>query len=288
MKVQAAIYRYVDERRKAGRFRGRTPQSVEGVLLQFCESCGPIETSQITQRHVQKWLEAEYERVCASTLYRKFSVLQVFCDWLRKRDLLKLDPFRDLDAPKKPDAMPRSLTRDQTEKLFANLPDTRAELVCSLIFQSALRIGEVAKIEVGMIDFTNWTAVIEGKGQKQRIVPIFEETQPILLRYLSEFPARSGPLIRSYSRPHQPMTATYLGKLVGRWMTAAGIKSHAYDGVSAHAGRHTAATDTYAQSKDIRAVQQLLGHASLQTTQVYVKSSAENIRLAGSGRKYGA
>ena len=288
MKVQSAVYRYVNERTKAGRFRGDTPRSVEGILNQFAVSCGELDASLITRTQVQTWLESEYERVGASTLYGKFSVCRVFCDWLRQRDLLKVDPFRDMEAPRKPDSLPRSLSQEQCEKLFANLPDTRAELICSLIFQSGLRAGEVATLQVGMIDFQAWTVKVTGKGRKERAVPIFEETQPILRAYLTEFPARSGPLIRSYTRSHQGMTPSHIGRLVRTWMYAAGIKDHAYDGVSAHAGRHTAATDIYEQSKDIRAVQQFLGHSSLSTTQVYVKGSAENIRLAGSGRRYRA
>lgn len=286
MRLQSAVYRYVEERTKAGRFRNHTPKGVGYSLDGFAASCGDIDTGQLTRRHVQRWLEAEYERVAASTLYRKFSECQVFCAWLRQRGLLKSDPFRDLEPPKKPDYVPRSLTAEQTEKLFANLPDIRAELVCSLIFQSALRIGEVATLQVGRIDFKTWQATVVGKGDKERVVPIFDETQPILRAYLSQFPARTGPLIRSYLRPTQGVTAVHLGRLVSAWMYEAGIKEHAFDGVSAHAGRHTAATDTYEQSKDIRAVQQFLGHSSLETTQRYIRGSAENVRRAGAGRTY--
>ena len=288
MKVQAAVFRYVDQRTKAGRFRGQTPRSVTYPLSRFAECCGEIEVSQLTKVHIRRWLEEEYARVGPSTLYQRFTMCAAFTKWLQAEGLLKTDPFYGLEPPKKPDALPRSLSQEQCEKLFANLPDLRAELICSLIFQSALRIAEVSRLEVGWIDFKDWTARVFGKGQKERVVPIFEETQPILSRYMIEFPARSGPLIRSYQHPQRGITPDRIGFLVSQWMYECGIKERPYDGVSAHAGRHTAATDTYEQSKDIRAVQQFLGHSSLQTTQRYVQSSAENIRLAGSGRKYRA
>jgi site-specific recombinase XerD len=286
MKIQSAIERYVDQRTRAGRFRGRTPRTVGYILWQFVDHVGEIDTAQLTKRHIEGWVSSQHSRVRESTIYSRFSTLRAFCNWLRREELLRSDPFRDLDPPKKPEALPRSLTVEQVEKLFANLPDARAEVICSLIFQSALRVAEVASLEVGRIDLRDWTAKVWGKGTKERIVPIFEETQPLLLAYLAQFPARSGPLVRSYLRPAQGVTPTHITKLVSDWMYQAGIKAHAFDGVSAHAGRHTAATDTYERSKDIRAVQQFLGHSSLDVTQKYVKGSAAAIRAAGEGRKY--
>lgn len=287
MRLQAAVFQYVDARKKAGRFRGKSPVHISYCLTAFSDATGPdLDTSRLTKRHVQKWLEAQHELVGPSTFHWKFTQLRLFTAWLQHEGMLRSDPFRDLETPKKPDNLPRSLSPEQCEKLFRNLPDLRAELICSLIFQSALRVSEVASLEVGRIDFTSWVATITGKGDKERPVPIFEETQPILLAYLRQHPARSGPLIRSLSRPTKGITGPRISKLVSEWMYAAGIKQHANDGISAHAGRHTAATDTYEQSKDIRAVQQFLGHSSLSTTQIYVRGSVQNIRTAGQGRQY--
>lgn len=286
MRMQAAVVRYVDQRTKAGRFRGTSARHIGGALLQFSDFTGELDTSKLTKRHVRQWLESEHERVGPSTYHWKFTQLRLFCAWLRREGQMRSDPFRDLEPPKKPNNLPRSLTPEQCEKLFRNLPDLRAELVCSLIFQSALRVSEVASLEVGRIDFTSWVATITGKGEKDRVVPIFEETQPVLLAYLAQFPARSGPLIRNLARPTKGITGHHITRMVSDWMYAAGIKQHANDGVSAHAGRHTAATDTYDRSKDIRAVQEFLGHSSLSTTQIYVRGSVQNIRAAGQGRRY--
>lgn len=286
MRVQSAVFRYVEARTKAGRWRGRSPVHIEYALIAFADSVGDLDTSRLTKRHVVRWLEDQHAKVGPVTLYWKFSQLRSFCHWLQDEKLLGHDPFRTLEPPKRPASLPRSLSPEQAEKLFANLPDTRAELICSLIFQSALRVSEVASLEVGRIDFTNWEVTIFGKGEKQRTVPIFAETQPLVLAYLSEFPARSGPLIRSYQHPNRGITGKRISVLVAQWMYDAGIKAHAGDGVSAHAGRHTAASHTYEQSKDIKAVQEFLGHSSLSTTQIYVRGSAAAIRAAGEGRKY--
>lgn len=286
MKLQSAAIRYVEQRTKSGRFRGQTPRVIERCLLQFCAHVGDIDVSRLRERHVRSYLEDQHGKVLESTICAKYSHLAGFCRWLVRFGHLESDPCLHIDPPKKPESIPRAMSPEETEKLFANLPDIRAELVCSLIFQSALRIGEVASLEVGWVDFTNWQTKVRGKGDKERVVPIFAETQSVLLAYLQRFPARSGLLIRSYTYPTRGLGAHHLSRLVAKWMYEAGIKRHAWDGVSAHAGRHTAATDTYEQSKDIRAVQQFLGHASLNTTQMYLKGSVAAIRAAGEGRKY--
>lgn len=286
MRVQSAVFRYIDARRKAGRWHGTSHVNIGYALSDFADSVGELETAKLTKRHVRAWLEDQHDKVGATTLYWKFSQLRSFCRWLQDEKLLSHDPFRTLEPPKRPANLPRSLSPEQAEKLFANLPDLRAELICSLIFQSALRVSEVASVEIGRIDFTNWEVTVRGKGEKERTIPIFAETQPILLAYLSEFPARSGPLIRSYQFPTRGIKGPRISTLVSQWMYEAGIKDHANDGVSAHAGRHTAASHTYERSKDIKAVQEFLGHSSLSTTQIYVRGSAAAIRLAGEGRKY--
>lgn len=287
MRVQSAAFRYVDERRQAGRFRGDTPRNTGYTLSQFADFVGPdLDTSQLTVRHIRGWVGSMTGTVADSTVHKKFTTLRSFFVWLYRNKLISTQPFRDLDAPKKPEALPRALTADQMTALFAVVPDLRGELICSLMVQSGLRAGEVATAEVGKIDFARRVMLVVGKGGRERRVPLFDETWEILDRYLNAHPARSGRLIRSYRHPNRGISAQAVSKLLSEWCWNAGIKSRPFDGISAHALRHTCATDVVEQSGNVKAAQELLGHANLATTNIYVKMSVENVRRAAAGRTY--
>ena len=284
MKVEKAALRYVDSRTKQGRFRGRTPVGQTSTLLDFAEFVGDIDTSALTRDHVQRWVESQ--KVALSTLSTYFSTVRAFCLWLVIEGHVKSDPCRAIDPPKKPSGVPRRLRREQVEKLFANLPDARAELICSLMVQEGLRCAEVAALQLAHIDFEEGVLIVSGKGQKQRLVPISEETLRSLRKYLAERPATTGPLIRSVFKTRQGVTAQHVSKMVGDWMTAAGIKSHAYDGTAAHALRHTAASDMVRGGANVRAVQVFLGHSSLAVTERYLGWDVADLRKAAGGRSY--
>ena len=109
--------------------------------------------------------------------------------------------------------------------------------------QQGLRCCEVARLQLGDLDRVNGLMLIVGKGGHERVLPIIEETAEAVDAYLTEYPAFAGPLVRSYSDPHRGLASATITKLVRVWVGDAGIKRARHDGVSAHAFRHTAATD---------------------------------------------
>jgi integrase-like protein len=127
---------------------------------------------------------------------------------------------------------------------------------------------------------------VNGKGGHQRVLPVSDETWDAVLAYLREHPTTAGPLIRSYLNPHRGVNPAYISTLVGRWMSDAGVKQRSRDGRSAHALRHTAATDMLRAGAHLRDVQQALGHASLSTTQKYLPWVVGSLKEAMSGRTY--
>lgn len=141
---------------------------------------------------------------------------------------------------------------------------------------------------MGDIDFIGGAIQVRGKGgrgQVTRIVPLTQQTRDAIVAYLDEHPVRSGPLIRNY-RNGRAMTKEHIGRLISRIMYDAGIKAGPYDGRSSHANRHTAAVDVLEESGDLQAVQQMLGHQSLSTTGVYLRSRVGPLRDAMGGRAY--
>lgn len=208
-------------------------------------------------------------------------MVRTFCRWLVAERLLRRDPTAGIGRVRQPRQVPRGLTADRVSALWLVLPDVRAELIVTLMVQEGLRCGEVARLEVGDLDWAGRVVLVHGKGGHERVLPLSAQTAGSLSRYLSERPATAGPLVRSYTRPGQAILPGRISHLVGRWMRDAGVAA------SGHALRHTAATDMLRAGAHVRDVQTALGHASLATTQRYMPWVVGDLRVAMGGRQYG-
>jgi site-specific recombinase XerD len=152
--------------------------------------------------------------------------------------------------------------------------------VC-LEVQEGLRACEVVGLELGDVDVDERQLLVRvGKGGHERVLPISGETWDAMEKYLGEYPAKAGPLIRSYIHPTRAISAHYVSRLVSEWMHGAGVND------SGHALRHTMATDSLRNGAHIRDVQAALGHKSIATTQVYLPLLVHDLRSAMGGRSY--
>ena len=289
--LESLALRYVADRTSRGRFHNDTPRKVTNILLNFAASVGPdLPANRLTRRHVETW--ASSLTVSPSTARNRISTVRAFCQWLAK-DHVRSDPARDLEIPRLPRSIPRGMKSTSVSRLYTVLPDRRAELIISLMVQEGLRCMEVSSLQLGDVDFLdNLLFIRAGKGGHQRILPITRETRSAIDAYLATHPASHGPLIRGYVRndptrsTHLPMRPGTISKYVSDWMKEAGLKSFPKDGVSAHALRHTAATDMLRSGAHLRDVQAALGHSSLATTQRYLPTIVHDLRVAMEGREY--
>jgi integrase/recombinase XerC len=181
------------------------------------------------------------------------------------------DYSAQLPAVRQGRTVPRAIDTERLGKLVAILPDRRAKAIVWLMFGCGLRCCEVASLNVEDWSRYDGSARVVGKGGHERIVPVHPVVAAALEDYLAEVPATSGPLIRSTRVPWRALGADTLSGMVSEWMGAAGIKRAARDGVSAHALRHTAASEMFDACHDLTVVQEFLGHAHLQTTAVYLR-----------------
>lgn len=209
------------------------------------------------------WLSSKEWRPNTMRSYR--ASLVAFFAWAQADGLRQDNPARKVP----PVRMPRGLPRPTPEQMYreaALAAEPRVRLMIHLAAMCGLRRGEIARLKYEDVveDLLGWSLRIQGKGGHVRYVPLPRELAIELRR------ERSGWVFPSSARPG-PLTPAHVGKLVARALP---------DNWTCHTLRHRCGTVAYAKSKDLRAVQELLGHARTDTTALYTKIPASSIRQA--------
>ncbi|QWT17038.1 tyrosine recombinase XerC [Collinsella sp. zg1085] len=221
------------------------------------------------------------------TIAAHVSALKSFHRWLLKQGLIDEDPTAVMSAPQIPHTLPHTLTHAQMEELLAlprgNEPeDIRDQCMLELLYATGARISELAGLTLDSFETDMQTVHLFGKGSKERIVPLYTRAQTAVQTYIHS--ARSVLLDKS-SRKEQTSALFISGH--GRAMDAAALRYRFKKlcrtlglpaDISPHAMRHTFATDLLEGGADLRVVQELLGHASLSTTQIYTHIHPEHLR----------
>ena len=243
-------------------------------------------TEQLDLELLRDWLwHGSQAGLAKSTLARRSAAVRGLTAWLAREGQAGMDAAARLKAPKADHHLPRVLTRQQMDGILEGLivktqdgePGTLRDLaIVELLYASALRVGEVAGLDVDSIDLDRLTVRVLGKGSKERVVPFGVPAKSAIVDYIE----RGRPCFM-----HQPTRALFLGARGGRIGTRAIYELvarllHAMPGSGGsgpHTLRHTAATHLLDGGADLRAVQELLGHASLGTTQLYTHVSVERL-----------
>jgi integrase/recombinase XerC len=279
------ISTYINERVATRSFTKRTAVNNRYILRAFIDCC-PDDFARTRRRHVVRWMESQGHCTTA-TIGTRLGTVRAFTKWATARGLVAVDPCASIDTPTRPRRQPRAMDADDIELLLSTAPDSRLALALSLMVCEGLRLSEATGLQVGDLDWVRRTVTVIGKGDKQRTVHMTPATADAVRRYLSEWPATSGPLIRSAKDGVSAVTSSYIGKLVTDHMRANGLKGWARDGRSAHALRHTYASDLVDAGATIVAVAELMGHANVQTTMIYQRGiRLEEVRRVVEGRPY--
>lgn len=274
------VLTYVGERTRMGELTGESPRTYRKSLWPFVRFAGAdLAVSKVNRRHVERWLQSM--KVAPATMRQRLSALRSFSAWCVEHGYMKKDPTVGIKGARQPRSVPpRGLPGLAVASLFESCADARAELLVSLMVNEGLRCIEVSRLEVGDVDAEHRAVLITGKGGHQRVLPISEETWALLRTYLGYFPATAGPLVRSYRNPRKGLSAHYISMMVGQLMKDAAVAE------SAHALRHTAATDMLRGGAHVRDVQAAMGHANLKTTERYLPWCVNDLRDAMGGRTY--
>lgn len=259
-------------------------------LASHAEERGAVTVDALDLELLRDWLWASSNRgLSAATLARRSASVRGFTRWLVADGRLAADPAARLRAPRSGSRLPRVLTREQMDGLLVGLgvrADTgdagaiRDLALVELLYASALRVSELTGLDLGDLDLDRLTVRVLGKGAKERVVPFGvparRALEDWLIRGRGELDAgRAGDALflgargaRLGTRAVYETVSALLGELPGSGPAGP------------HALRHTAATHLLDGGADLRAVQEILGHASLGTTQIYTHVSAERLRQA--------
>lgn len=254
-------------RREVTRATGTRQRS---VLRSFAASYGHREVKQLSAVDVERWIGERAPHLAPGSRRYEVATLRQFMQWLRRERHIRTDPMLNVKNPKVPRRVPRALSRDETARIWEALPDDRARAMFALMRGLGLRRCEVLAAQVGDWDQTVKTLHVTGKGGHQRVVPVPDVVAVHLARYLAGARITAGPMIRTLDGT-RGISNCYVGVLVRQWMELAGVKTGAYDGKAAHSLRHTLASEVADVEPDLRVVQDLLGHVSLSSTQVYLR-----------------
>lgn len=274
--------RFLTHLRAARSYSPHTLRAYAKDLEAFLRREPGLDPSAIERVHVRAYLadlqkEGTFSR---ATVLRRMSALRSFVKFLRANGVLKGNPLFGVPLPKRQRPLPKFLTEAEMSELFAvpSGPDRRAHLrdkaLLELIYSSGLRRSEVIALSVGDVDFLSGTVRVFGKGSKERVVPVGDSALQSLRAHIEDRRSRSDSEPLFVNNRGTRLSDAGLGFLLGRWIKTSALKKK----ISPHVLRHSFATHLMNHGCDIRLVQEMLGHSSLQTTQIYTHVSLDRMK----------
>lgn len=219
--------------------------------------------------------------ISARTLARQLSTFRSFYDFLIQQNKLSQNPAKNVKAPKQPKPLPKSLDVDLTQQLLeqplTTWQDVRDQAIFELLYSGGLRVAELASLDLspGLDNLqSGWVRVI-GKGKKMRQAPVGHQAQQAIANWLA--------IRAEHAQPDE--TAVFVnrsGKRLGirsiqQHLDQRTLKAGLPTKMSPHRLRHACATHVLESSGDLRAVQEMLGHANISTTQIYTKLDLQHL-----------
>ena len=276
------VREFLADRRAVGVYTHDTARIVARRFVSLDRHFGRRPLNQLTDRMVESWL-ASIGHLAPNSRAAYVSTVRMFTRWLVDRGKLRADPCASLPPQKRARSVPRALSAEEMERLFAVCRDDRDRAIIWLEYGVGLRRVEVARACWEDYDPERRILLVHGKGGKERIVPLLAPVADAVERLRVR--GNTGPILRSKNDPAAGLTPQTVGRLAVELMYLADVKHVPWDGRSGHALRHTAASDTLDADPDLTIVQEMLGHASLPSTAIYLRrANLTRMRRAMEGR----
>ncbi|MFC1752416.1 tyrosine recombinase XerC [Thermoproteota archaeon] len=252
-------------------------------FYQFTDKDNTLDIGELTPRICRQYLyQMESKDYHSRTIARRIAALRSFWRYLIGKGYAQDNPWEFLTLPKQKRALPEVLFTNEMTRFLENMDISkpagiRNRSVCELIFSSGLRISELVSMNLSNIDLDAKEIKILGKGNKERIVLFGEKAKTCLLSYLDN--VRSSWMKKDtdavfLSQRGERLTARSIQRMILSESVKQGLDKH----ITPHTLRHSFATSLFDGGADLRTVQELLGHSSLSTTQIYTHLSNEKIQ----------
>ena len=240
-----------------------------------------IKVEKIDKNHIRSFLGHLYEENSASTIARKISTLRCFFRFLIKEGALTKNPASLVSIPKQSKYLPQVFSVDEIFNLLElefkdSLLGMRDRAILEFLYSCGIRVSELVGLNLKDIDFSGNVIKVKGKGKKERIVPVGEKAKTALNEYLEkrdkEFPYDLGSPVFVNNKGGR-ITTRSIARIIKKYI----LQGNIFRNLSPHSFRHTFATHLLEGGADLRSIQELLGHASLSTTQKYTKVSVDKL-----------
>ena len=255
-------------------------------LAQFADWLEKSDAKNLTQAeqaNIQQYLAVKFPQSKPRSISRIVASLRRFYRYALREHKLEIDPTLQIESPKLPRSLPKSLSEEEVEALLG-APDLsqalglRDRAMLEMLYASGLRVSELVGVKVTEVSLNEGVIRVTGKGSKTRLVPMGEEAVEWIARYLKE--SRPDILQKRLSDSlfvttrATAMTRQAFWYLIKRYALLAGI----HKPMSPHVLRHAFATHLLNHGADLRVVQMLLGHADISTTQIYTHVARERLK----------
>jgi integrase/recombinase XerC/integrase/recombinase XerD len=277
-----------DLRRRGAAERTRRAYAVDLGQLAVWGSSHAIAPADVDYRALRRYAALlSNRRVAPTTLARKLAAMRQFFGSLVEHGIMAANPAELMPMPRRPAPLPRALSATDVSTLLDRIPATtplelRDRAMFEIAYGSGLRAEELVTLDVASVDFDAEQLRVEGKGSKTRVVPAGEPA----LRALQAYLERGRPALLAEGAQRED--ALLLSKS-GRRLSTSDVRrrlrmwarhAHTQGAVHPHALRHSYATHLLDGGADLRAIQELLGHATISTTQVYTRVESARLRAA--------
>ncbi len=284
---------YLEQERRYSRY---TVRNYRGALAHLAAwwSCRPGATGRWTEhlaqmgtRELREFVIEAQRTIDRRSLHNQFSGLRAFFRYWGRRGKVPADPTVGVPLPKLEKRLPQFMSEAQMRALLLGperlresgavdpFTASRDRLVLELLYGGGLRVSEVVSLTVGALDETSGVARVEGKGRKERLCPLGDVALAAWRRFRDEF---RGPVTAEspvlVTRQGRPLQVRAVQRLMKQYLGLAGLPLE----MSPHKVRHSYATHLLNAGADLRLVQELLGHASLNTTQIYTHVSVARLQ----------
>lgn len=273
------------ESRSGGQGPGETAGTIEPVTVtkSICE--GDADSIRAFLEHLSG---KEYS---AATMARKIATLRSFYKWTTQRGITPSNPMTAIRTPRQSKRLPKAITLEQVEKLLSTPSDKdvlgmRDRAMLETLYSTGIRVSELVALNVEDLDESGEAMRVRGKGKKERLAPLGTHALAAIRNYVlmvqrdhkySRFWEEAGGRGPLFINKHgKRLSSRSVRRKLDKYLVAAGLDSD----ISPHTLRHSFASHLLANGADLRTVQELLGHQSLSTTQVYTHLNADKVREA--------